>query len=374
MSELNRFIDTKQDIIIESWIYSMEQAYPGYYDLDQLRIQGRKYVELIADIHIPMKEHSVFKDYEHWCRQLFQKKVSIDHILSSSQFFRGALIDALSEFDVERSEFTRLMAVLISRIDQFQSAIFMYFWDHAHVKIERQDKLIENMHDEKLNLIGKMASSMAHEIRNPLTSIRGFFALIRKCLPMNDLVTIERYLDIIDHEFHAIEMQITGFLSFSRKPIADEDSSLVPLNELIERTLLLVTPLLTNENIELDLSLQEGLTVKIQKSSVIQVFSNLLNNAIDALRDVKGERKISVHTISDSASTFVHIGNTGPEIRHEIRTKLFDPFVTTKSDGTGLGLAICKQIVERNGGTISFESGPVRTIFTVMFDNRQEQD
>ncbi|MBO7742703.1 GHKL domain-containing protein [Paenibacillus sp. MWE-103] len=374
MSELNRFFDTQQDIIVESWIYRMEQAYPGYFDLDELRIQGRKYVRLVADVEIPMKEHPLFKEYERWCQMLFQKKVSIEHILNSSQFFREALLDALAEYDVERAALTRLIAGVISRIDHFQSAIYIYFWDHAHYRIERQDKLIEDMHDEKLNLIGKMASSMAHEIRNPLTTIRGFFTLIRKTLPAGELGAVDRYMDIIDKEFHTIEMQITGFLSFSRKPIADEDSVYISLNELIERTLLLVGPLLLNENIELELSLQESLRVKIQRSSVMQVLSNLLNNAIDALRDAEGERKILVHTYSEGETACVRIGNTGPEIPAELRPTLFDPFVTTKSDGTGLGLAICKQIVERNGGTITFESDPERTTFTVAFDSAAERE
>ncbi|MFC4812869.1 sensor histidine kinase [Paenibacillus sp. GCM10023250] len=367
MSELNRFFDTRQDIIVESWIYRMEQAYPGYFGMDQLLMQGRKYIRMVADIESPMKEHPLFKEYERWCQMLFQKKVSIELIMDSSRFFREAILDAAAEYEIERSALTRLIAGVISRIDYFQSAIYIHFWDHAHYRIERQDKLIEDMHDEKLNLIGKMASSMAHEIRNPLTTIRGFFSLIRRTLPAAELGAVERYMDIIDKEFHTIEMQITGFLSFSRKPIADEDSVYIPLNELIERTLLLVTPLLLNENIELELSLQEELRAKIQKASVMQVFSNLLNNAIDALRDAEGERRISVHTYSEGDSACVRIGNTGPEIPAEIRPMLFDPFVTTKSDGTGLGLAICKQIVERNGGTISFESDPERTAFTVAF-------
>ncbi|QHW35273.1 hypothetical protein GZH47_25165 [Paenibacillus rhizovicinus] len=62
------------------------------------------------------------------------------------------------------------------------------------------------------------------------------------------------------------------------------------------------------------------------------------------------------------------------EVRPHLRPNLFDPFVTTKSDGTGLGLAICKQIVERNAGAITFESGPERTTFTVVFDHRSEPE
>ncbi|NBD23236.1 sensor histidine kinase [Paenibacillus glycinis] len=369
MSEFIRFFETHTGTIIENWIYRMETAYPGQNNLDLLRALSKKYIVLIADIDIPLDHHPIYREFEVWCENLLQQKVTIDQVLKSSAFFREAFIDAIAEFDAERSELMRLIACAISRIDTFQATIYTYFWKHAHGKIQAQDKLIEDMHDDKLNLIGKMASSMAHEIRNPLTTIKGFFVLVRKLLPPDELGKIDNYLDIIDHEFRNIEMQITGFLSFSRKPIADEDSIVTPLNELIEKTLLLVSPLLLNENIDLSLSLQEGIRVKIQKVSVVQVFSNLLNNAIDALREGKGDRKIIVLTYADDAYTYVRISNTGPEIPQEMQQRLFAPFVTSKSDGTGLGLAICKQIVERNGGTISFESNRHETSFTVRLNS-----
>ncbi|RAP77578.1 sensor histidine kinase [Paenibacillus montanisoli] len=243
-----------------------------------------------------------------------------------------------------------------------------YFYDQARGRIEQQDKLIEDMHADKLNLIGKMASSMAHEIRNPLTSIKGFIVLIRKVLSPNELQSIEKYLDIIDNEFRNIEMQITGFLSFSRKPIADETPELTAINCLIEKTLLLVNPLLLNENIELLAHVEDGLQAHIQKIALIQVFSNLINNAIDALRDSGGrQRLITIRAFADGGHVYVRISNTGPEIPSVIQTSLFDPFVTGKAEGTGLGLAICKQIVERNDGNITFETNSRETTFTLRF-------
>lgn len=209
---------------------------------------------------------------------------------------------------------------------------------------------------------------MAHEIRNPLTSIKGFIVLIRKILPPAALHIIDKYLTIIDSEFRNIEMQITGFLSFSRKPIAEENAESTPISTLLEKTLVLVNPLLLNENIELVLDVEEGLEAHLQKLAMIQVFSNLLNNAIDALRESdRLPRLIAIKAYVDGKYVYVRISNTGPEIPASIQASLFDPFVTGKTEGTGLGLAICKQIVERNGGEIRFETGSKETTFTLRF-------
>ncbi|MBP3961757.1 sensor histidine kinase [Paenibacillus lignilyticus] len=368
MNEINRFFDMYQKEIIHNWIMRLEQNYPNQYDTATLQEQGERYIILISDIQIPIEEHPIFAEYKEWCDLLFNKGIPIDHILKSSLFFREAFLEKIAVIEVEVSQLAAIISTIITRIDAFQATIYTYFFDHTRGKMELQDKLIEDIHADKLNLIGKMASSMAHEIRNPLTSIKGFLVLIRKSLPLDSLGSIEKYLDIIDNEFRNIEMQVTGFLSFSRKPIADEQRILMPLHEVIEKTLLLVNPLLLNENIELSLRLQDDLQVEVQNLAIIQVFSNLLNNAIDALRETDiHHRKITVLTFADGAHIYIRFINTGPEIPADIQSTLFDPFVTGKSDGTGLGLAICKQIVERNNGTITFETNRKETTFTLRF-------
>ncbi|QHT61454.1 HAMP domain-containing histidine kinase [Paenibacillus lycopersici] len=372
MSEIQRFFETQQDAIVANWIHRMDIAFHQLYDLELLHARGLKFTHLIADVHTPVERHRDYSMYLRWCEVMFQRNIPIDHIMASASFYREAFLETISEFDIERAELMRIIACVTSRIDDLAMNIYTYFWNHARGKIEQQDKMIEDMHADKLNLIGKMASSMAHEIRNPLTTINGFVTLIRKALPDSGLETVKKYLDIIDTEFHNIEQQIKGFLSFSRKPIAEELYTSANLNELLEKTLMLVNPLLLNENIELMLKREEGIRALIQEAPVMQVFSNLLNNAIDALREQKDERRILVHIFSEGDYTYVKITNNGPEIPHHIQQHLFDPFVTSKSDGTGLGLAICKQIVERNGGSIAFESNKEETSFIVRFNKLME--
>lgn len=240
-------------------------------------------------------------------------------------------------------------------------------------EITDQNKRLDELHEDKINLIGKMAASMAHEIRNPLTSIKGFIRLIREQLRKQAPDHAEKYLDIIDAEFENIQMQITGFLSFSKKRVIEQPFADIMLERLMESVLVLVKPRMINENIDLIMDIQNELTLYVQKAPIQQVLSNLINNGIDALTERRGNRTIKIHSKEDRNHIFVMITNNGPEIPREIRDTLFEPFVTSKSDGTGLGLAICKQIMKDNNGDIEFVSEKDETTFMLRFNKTRAQ-
>src|ERR1700737_786230 len=112
--------------------------------------------------------------------------------------------------------------MLLTRLGEFEKIYCETFWQLSLRSINEKDSKIDNMHEDRLNLIGKMASSMAHEIRNPLTSIGGFLKLIRINIQKGNLLKLNDYIDIIDDEFDIINMQITGFLSFSKNRAMEE--------------------------------------------------------------------------------------------------------------------------------------------------------
>lgn len=235
---------------------------------------------------------------------------------------------------------------------------------------ERMRENLDKLHDDRLNLIGKMASCMAHEIRNPLTSIAGFLKLIRyDVLNGRQVQTqLERYLDVIDDEFKTINMQINGFLSFSRNNAFEEEKINISANELILSTLNLLNPRLSNENINLQLKGGENTYFTIQKISIQQVISNIISNAIDALISVKTDRKITIECVENDEYVCIHIKNNGPEIPEALKNSLFLPFITNKESGTGLGLAICREIMIKNNGKIEFHSNDKETNFMLAFN------
>lgn len=369
VDEMLDFLNLQKDNIIQNWMTGLEKEYPSVYDLIELRKHGLVYFNLmIFDISIPVKQHPSFEQLTHWCKVLFKKNIPIDHVLHSSHMFRESVTEAILLTHLDSVAHYRTVTIISSRIDEYERAVCNYYWENSRSLIEEKDKQLDELHEDKLNLIGKMAASMAHEIRNPLTSIKGFIKLTRSKLPQDSLNKVERYLEIIEGEFDNIQMQITGFLSFSKKPVIEEQFVSILIEHLIESVLVLVNPRLINENIELSVTLQKDLLINVQKVSIQQVLSNLLNNGIDALCGINGTKKIIIQSHEDQKHIYIEIINNGPEIPKEIQNTVFHPFVTSKLDGTGLGLAICKQIMEKNKGNISFTSTSNETTFILVFE------
>jgi PAS domain S-box-containing protein len=236
--------------------------------------------------------------------------------------------------------------------------------------LKEQDVIIDKLHEDRLNLIGKMASSMAHEIRNPLTSIAGFLKLIRQNILNRGQTQLLKYIDVIDDEFEAINMQITGFLSFSRNKAFEEKKIDISVTSLINSTLFLLIPRLNSENIELKTNILENCIINAQKISIQQVLSNIISNAIDALITVNYQRELNINCEEDDEYIYIKIINNGPKIPEEIRESMFLPFMTNKENGTGLGLAICKEIMEKNNGRIDFYSNDQETSFRLSFSKQ----
>lgn len=209
---------------------------------------------------------------------------------------------------------------------------------------------------------------MAHEIRNPLTTIVGFVKLIRNQLPSVDPIKLKEYLDIIDREYINIQMQITGFLGFSKKNVMEEPFVAITSSALITAVLEMATPRLINENIHFINQVAEESELLIQKVAIQQVMSNLLNNSIDALAEKEEDKRLKVEGYYEGDQYVISVSNNGPEIPEAIRSSLFQPFVSGKRDGTGLGLAICKQIMIKNNGNINFISNAEQTTFYIKFN------
>jgi two-component system, sporulation sensor kinase D len=240
--------------------------------------------------------------------------------------------------------------------------------------LEQKDQTINQMHTDRLTMLGQMAASMAHEIRNPLTAIEGFIQLIRYETNSNSFnqQKVNGFLDVIQSEFKGLYGQITGFLSFSKNDGIEEPYTTCTSKEIIDAVLGLVNPRLINENIEIKLALQCINPMVIQKIAIQQVLSNLINNSIDVLSSVQYLKVIEIQTYEDDTNCYIVLIDNGVGIPLEIQDTIFTPFVSSKSNGTGLGLPICKQIMEKNKGGINFTSKNGETKFTLSFERPLE--
>jgi PAS domain S-box-containing protein len=205
---------------------------------------------------------------------------------------------------------------------------------------------------EKLAAVGQLASSIAHEINNPLESITNLLYLIRQSDAMED---VQQYVKLAQQELARvteITLQTLRFHKQHSKPVK------VDLAELLRTVMSLYTGRTLVRNIDVDLQLMAVPVppVVALEGEIRQVVNNLIRNALDAMSD-GGRLLIRLHAEQDKRSgeygVRLTVADTGEGIRSDISSRLFEPFQTTKEQtGTGLGLWVSKGIVEKHGGRI----------------------
>ena len=235
---------------------------------------------------------------------------------------------------------------------------------------------------ERLATTGKLAAGVAHEIRNPLTSLRMTVEMLqRRSLstsrssgpdaPLDN----ESYKDeqeaykILLNEIDRLALAVEELLTFARpRPPQREPTD---LNELATQTLKFLERQLAHAKVRGVLELDPALPrdIPLDPNKMRQVLVNLILNAQQAIvRD--GEISVQTQWNALENHALLSVRDTGPGVAEEIRNKLFDLFVSTKAGGGGLGLAVARQIAEEHGGRISYETTPHGATFTVLIPGR----
>jgi len=204
---------------------------------------------------------------------------------------------------------------------------------------------------ERLAAIGELAAGVAHEVRNPLSSIRGFAQFLGHVL--EDKPEEREYAEIMVKEVDRINNVVTNLLSFAR-PVKPD---LVPtdLPKLLDHTVRLVEEDARLRKVNIRLSTSNGLKkIYVDGNQITQVMLNLILNALQAVES-GGNIDVEARAI-DSSLLRLSVEDDGPGIPPGNADKIFDPFYTTREKGTGLGLAIVHMIVENHGGEITLVS------------------
>lgn len=222
---------------------------------------------------------------------------------------------------------------------------------------ERKQMEAEMKRLDGLNLIGKMAASIAHEIRNPMTTVRGFLQLLGS---KPKLLDYKNYFVLMIEELDRANSIITEFLSLSRStPI---ELNMHNLNTIINKLLpMLQADALKNEHIII-LELEEVPSFELNEQEIRQVILNLVRNGFEAMA-TGGALTIKTYLENDHA--VLVFCDQGSGIAPEVLPDIGKPFLTTKDNGTGLGLAVSYSIVQRHGGTISIETSTEGTVFVI---------
>ena len=231
------------------------------------------------------------------------------------------------------------------------------------------------LQSEKLATVGELASSIAHDINNPLMTIMARTDILLSRIDPRD--PMYKSIEIIEKQVDRIARLVKGMLGFARMSRPEFKPN--DINQLVSESILLTENHLKNKNIRLKKSLEARLPpVLADKNKLQQLFLNVITNAAQAMTD-GGILDISAESGLDrlgGKSVLISFKDTGCGIKAEDLSKIFDSFFTTKEAGTGLGLAIAKGIVDEHGGSITVESveeiGTTVTILLPLMTEKRE--
>ncbi len=235
---------------------------------------------------------------------------------------------------------------------------------HGYIRLIQDVTELKKMeehiqHSEKLASIGRLATGIAHEIGNPLTSIFSFVQILRE---MEDDGFKKESLETIYFHINRISEILKQLSGFSKMPAGEPREC--KINEVIETSLNLIQYDKKTKNISIIKELSSSVPEVIADSNQLsQVFVNLILNATDAM---PGGGTLTVRSMLKENEIIIQFEDTGIGIPQKELSKIFDPFYTTKEKGTGLGLAISYNIIKKLNGILSVESELGKgTIFTI---------
>ena len=207
---------------------------------------------------------------------------------------------------------------------------------------------------ERLASLGKLAAGVAHEIRNPLGSLKGFLQYFQRKLELQE--QDRAYLTVMVNEVDRLNAVISHLLDFARpkEPVLQAEDTA----QLIRHVLTLIEGDLHAKELQLSLDIAEELpAVRMDRDQITQVLLNIVLNAIQAVSQ-GGTLAIALARSQDAKQLCIGVQDNGPGIGPEELPKIFDPFFSTKKQGSGLGLAIAYTIVESHQGEIVVDSEP----------------
>ncbi|MGE5417865.1 MAG: ATP-binding protein [Acidobacteriota bacterium] len=241
------------------------------------------------------------------------------------------------------------------RIYPSQHGLSIYYHDITERK--QMEKEIARL--DRLNLVGEMAAGFGHEIRNPMTAIRGFVQMLSG---YEECCTYKEYFDLIVEELDRANSIIKDFLSLARD--RKIDVSIQDLNNIVHT----LYPIISSDALGSDktvlLDLNDIPLLLLDGKEIRQLILNLIRNGLEAMPPGK---TLKIRTELDGDDVVLSVIDQGSGIKPDIVDKLGTPFFTTKENGTGLGLAVCYSIANRHNAQIKMVSDSTGTTISVRF-------
>ncbi|MDD4781691.1 MAG: transporter substrate-binding domain-containing protein [Tissierellia bacterium] len=225
-------------------------------------------------------------------------------------------------------------------------------------ELKIKDQIFER---EKNKALNQIIAGIAHEIRNPLTSIKAFIQLIPAKIDNQKFQN--QLTEIVPKEVDRVNNLIKDLIDYA-KPETN-NKNIIDLSEIINSCIFLIKPTLNKKKIELILSEEKNLQLYVDKNQIKQILINIILNGLESMAEkiskfnITNNLQININTFSKGDNVCITIVDEGMGMTEEQIKKSFEPFYTSKSYGTGLGLSLSKQFVEENNGTLTIESEPL---------------
>ncbi len=217
--------------------------------------------------------------------------------------------------------------------------------------VKRMERLEQEVrHADKLRAVSTLAAGMAHEIKNPLTSLKTFAAYLSE--KGDDPAFQQKFYRVVTQEVNKIDQIVRRLLEFARP--APPRFETIQVSQLLDEILDFLSGEALRQRVEIERAYTDPGTIQADPQQLRQVFLNLFLNSLEAMNGSGG--KLSVATARHNSCIAITIHDTGRGIPKEYLSHIFDPFFTTKSNGTGLGLSIVQSIISEHHSTIAFAS------------------
>jgi len=257
-------------------------------------------------------------------------------------------------FDSEKEQSTELYKKLQENLTKITISEEQLKQQRDQLEIEVRNKTNKLMQAERLSAIGEISARLAHDLRNPLTVIKGTVEIVKAKSKNNDNSFSEKQIEMMERAVARMANQIDDVLDFVKTQTLHTTR-----NSILETVSLSVAKIKKSAELSINI-VGENIESVYDADKLEVVLDNIIMNAVEANNE-RGE--VSIRINDGNNETIIEVEDSGSGVPQELMTKIFEPLFTTKQRGTGLGLASCKRIIEQHGGSISVKTKP--SIFSI---------
>lgn len=257
-------------------------------------------------------------------------------------------------FDSEKEQSTELYKKLQENLTKITISEEQLKQQRDQLELEVINKTNKLMQAERLSAIGEISARLAHDLRNPLTVIKGTVEIVKVKSKSVDTGFSEKQIEMMERAVSRMANQIDDVLDFVKTQTLHTTR-----NSILETISLSVAKIKKSAELSINI-VGDNLQSVYDADKLEVVFDNIIMNAVEANNE-RGE--VSIRIKDNNNEILIEIEDSGSGVPQELMTKIFEPLFTTKQRGTGLGLASCKRIIEQHGGSISVKTKP--SIFSI---------